>query len=82
LISGMLRLKMPIDQVVKLVEGLNPYDDSLNTWKSGVSRALRHFIDNGVIKKGSSCPSCAKENSIEHQEGCLKCNNCGFMECV
>ena len=82
LISGMLRLKMPIDQVVKLVEGLNLYEDSLNTWKSGVSRALRHFIDNGVIKKGSSCPSCKKENSIEHQEGCLKCNNCGFMECV
>ena len=64
LISGMLRLNMPIDQVVKLVEGLNLYDDSINTWKNGVSRALRHFISDGVIKEGSTCPSCGMENSL------------------
>lgn len=82
LISGMLRLNMPIDQVVKLVEGLNLYDDSINTWKNGVSRALRYFISDGVIKEGSTCPSCGMENSLEYQEGCLKCNNCGFTECT
>ncbi len=81
LISGMLRIEMPIDQVVKLVEGLNLYDDSINTWKRGVSRALKHYIESGVIKKDSVCPSCEKENALAYQEGCLKCTNCGFTEC-
>lgn len=81
LISGMLRIQMPIDQIVKLVEGLNLYEDSINTWKNGVSRALRSYINPGFVKKGSFCPSCYKKDSLEYQEGCLKCNNCGFTEC-
>lgn len=81
LISGMLRLKMPIEEVVKLVEGLNLYDAAINTWKKGVSRALRHYIDSGVIKKGSTCPACSMENSLAYEEGCLKCTNCGHTEC-
>lgn len=81
LISGMLRLNMPIEEVVKLVEGLNLYDDSINTWKKGVARALKYYIESGVIKKGSSCPSCGMENSLAYEEGCLKCKNCGYTEC-
>ncbi len=81
LISGMLRLKMPIEEVVKLVEGLNLYDSSINTWKKGVARALKHYIESGVIKKGSKCPSCEMENALAYEEGCLKCTNCGYTEC-
>ncbi len=81
LISGMLRLKMPIEEVVKLVEGLNLYDSSINTWKKGVARALKHYIESGVIKKGSTCPSCEMENALAYEEGCLKCTNCGHTEC-
>lgn len=81
LISGMLRLKMPIEEVVKLVEGLNLYDSSINTWKKGVARALKHYIEFGVIKKGSACPSCEMENALAYEEGCLKCTNCGHTEC-
>ena len=40
LISGVLRYGMPIDQVLKLVGGLELDSLSINTWKMGVERAL------------------------------------------
>ena len=41
LISGVLRYGMPIDQVIKLVNGLELDSQSINTWKMGVERALK-----------------------------------------
>ena len=38
LISGVLRYGMPIDQVLKLVSGLDLDSQSINTWKNGVER--------------------------------------------
>ena len=40
LISGVLRYGMPIDQVIKLVQGMELNNESINTWKNGVERAL------------------------------------------
>lgn len=81
LISGMLKLHIPIEQVVQLVEELNLYDSTINTWKNGVSRALRNFIKPGIHREGSICPSCSEYNSTEYKEGCFVCKNCGFTEC-
>lgn len=81
LISGMLRVGTPLEDVVKVVSGLNLSDESINNWKSGVSRALKHFIKNGTKVQNSVCPSCEKEDALFYQEGCLKCSNCGFSEC-
>ena len=36
LISGVLRYGMPIDQVIKLVQGMELNNESINTWKNGV----------------------------------------------
>ncbi|MFA6581671.1 MAG: adenosylcobalamin-dependent ribonucleoside-diphosphate reductase, partial [Paludibacter sp.] len=44
LISGVLRYGMPIDQVIKLVAGLQLDNESINTWKVGVERALKKYI--------------------------------------
>ena len=41
LISGVLRYGMPIDQVIKLVQGMELNSESINTWKNGVDRALK-----------------------------------------
>ena len=41
LISGVLRYGMPIDQVIKLVQGMELNSESINTWKNGVERALK-----------------------------------------
>ena len=39
LISGVLRYRMPIEQVIKLVGSLQLNSESINTWKNGVERA-------------------------------------------
>ena len=80
LISGVLRYGMPIDQVVKIVQTLELDNDSINTWKNGVERALKKYLPAGTPIKGDKCPSCGQE-SLVFQEGCLLCTNCGASKC-
>ena len=44
LISGVLRYGMPIDQVVKMISGLEMDSESINSWKVGVERALKKYL--------------------------------------
>jgi len=80
LISGVLRHGMPMKSVVEVVSHLNLNDESLNTWKNGVIRALSKFIPNGTTSKGNSCPEC-NNDSLVYQEGCLTCKDCGYTKC-
>ncbi len=80
LISGVLRYGMPIDQVLKLVQGMDLKDESINTWKNGVERALKKYLPNGLTVKGQTCPNCGLETLV-YQEGCLICTNCGASRC-
>ena len=47
LISGVLRYRMPLEHVIKLVGSLSLKDESINTWKVGVERALKKYIPGG-----------------------------------
>ena len=80
LISGVLRYGMPIDQVLKLVGGLELDSQSINTWKMGVERALKKYLPNGTTAKGQRCPNCGQETLV-YQEGCLICTACGTSKC-
>lgn len=80
LISGVLRYGMPIDQVLKLVSGLELDSQSINTWKMGVERALKKYLPNGTKAAGQTCPNCGHETLI-YQEGCLICTSCGTSKC-
>ena len=80
LISGVLRYRMPIDHVIKLVSSLQLKSESINTWKVGVERALKKYIQDGTEAKGQKCPNCGAE-SLVYQEGCLICKNCGSSRC-
>ena len=80
LISGVLRYRMPIDHVIKLVSSLQLKDQSINTWKNGVERALKKYMVDGTAAKGLVCPSCGQETLV-YQEGCLICKNCGASRC-
>ncbi len=80
LISGVLRYGMPIDQVLKLVGGLELDSQSINTWKMGVERALKKYLPNGTQASGQKCPNCGNETLI-YQEGCLICTSCGTSKC-
>lgn len=80
LISGVLRYGMPIDQVLKLVGGLDLDSSNINTWKNGVERALKKYLPNGTQAQGQKCPKCGNESLI-YQEGCLICTSCGNSKC-
>ena len=47
LISGVLRYRMPLEHVIRLVSSLSLKDESINTWKVGVERALKKYIPGG-----------------------------------
>ena len=80
LISGVLRYRMPVDRVIKLVSQLQLADESLNTWKNGVERALKNYVKDGTQATGVKCPNCGHE-SLVYQEGCLICKECGASRC-
>ncbi len=80
LISGVLRYRMPVDRVIKLVSQLQLADESINTWKNGVERALKKYVKDGTQATGVKCPNCGHE-SLVYQEGCLICKECGASRC-
>ncbi len=81
LISGVLRHGMPIPFVVDLIGGLHLESDTINTWKTGVVRALKKFIPDGTQAKKQLCPQCDIEGSLVYKEGCLICQDCGYSKC-
>ena len=80
LISGVLRWRMPIEQVIKLVGSLQLDSENINTWKNGVQRALKKYVQDGTEAKGMKCPNCGHETLV-YQEGCLICKTCGTSRC-
>ena len=64
LISGVLRYRMPIANVIKLVGQLQMDSQSINTWKIGVERALKKYIVDGTEAKGQKCPVCGQETLV------------------
>lgn len=81
LISGVIRNGMPIVDILSLVKGLNLNDESINTWKNGIERALKQYIPNGTRdESGQKCEMCGSSNLI-YQEGCLICQDCGHGKC-
>lgn len=80
LISGVLRYGMPLENVIRLVSQLQLRNESINTWKVGVERALKKYISDGTKADGQKCPNCGEETLV-YQEGCLICTSCGNSRC-
>lgn len=80
LISGILRHGMPLLKVIDLVDNLKFDNESINTWKKGVNRALKRYVPDGT-KVSESCPQCGAEDSLQYKEGCVVCTNCGYSKC-
>ncbi len=81
LISGVLRHGMPIQYAVDLINNLNMYDENINTWKNGIARALKQFVEDGTQAVDKKCPECNDPDGLIYEEGCLKCKNCGHTKC-
>ncbi len=82
LISSVLRYGMPIPQVVTLIGSLELDSETINTWKNGVARALKKYIEDGTkAEEGTVCPQCGEINTIVYRDGCLSCTSCGYSKC-
>ena len=82
LISGVLRYRMPLENVVRLVSSLSLEDESINTWKAGVARALKRYIPDGTsVDNSQACPHCGQKGTLVYQDGCVKCTSCGYSKC-
>ena len=79
LISGVLRYGMPIDQVIKMISSLQMDSETINSWKVGVERALKKYIQDGTVVQGQVCPNCG--NPLIFEEGCMHCRECGYSKC-
>lgn len=81
MISAMLRHGLPVQNICDIIGGLNFREESINSWKTGVIRALKKFIKDGTKAPGVICPNCGAENTMEFKEGCLVCTNCSYSKC-
>jgi len=79
MISALLRHDIPVESVVNIIEGLNFREETINSWKNGVIRALKKFIADGTKAKGQMCPQCSEP--LVFKEGCLGCSACGYEKC-
>ena len=79
LISGILRHGMPLPYVIDLVQNLTLSEDSINTWKNGVVRALKGYVPDGTAVSGKTCPNC--NETLVFADGCVSCMNCGYSKC-
>ena len=80
LFSSTLRHGMPIDKIVDLINSLQLNSESINTWKNGVVRALKRYVEDGTQAKGQRCSNCNSDQLV-YQEGCLTCKDCGSSKC-
>ena len=71
---------MPINHVIELVSKLTFDNDTINTWKSGVARALKKYVQDGTKVEGEKCPNCSQETII-FSGGCKNCTSCGWSKC-
>lgn len=78
-ISGVLRHRMPLVYVYELINSLTFQEDHINTWKNGVARVIKRYINDGE-KGNGKCPECGSEH-LEYKEGCLTCMSCGNSKC-
>lgn len=76
--SGLLRHGMPIDYIISLIKSLDFKNDTINSWKSGVMRALKSYIKDGEVT-GEVCPECG--GKVVRENGCKHCINCGWSAC-
>lgn len=81
LISGILRHGMPLPYAINLVDNLTFDNESINTWKNGIVRALKKFIPDDTVVQKEKCTNCGHEGTLVYKEGCLVCRECGHSKC-
>ena len=79
--SALLRNGIPVTNIVNIISSLNFRQESINSWRNGVCRALKKFIQDGTKQESAECPKCHQKGTMEFKEGCLVCTSCGYSKC-
>ena len=79
-VSALLREGTPVENIIKVIDKLEFVNKSLNSWQSGIIRALKSFVEDGTEVHGEKCPDCGEETMI-YENGCKKCTSCGYSAC-
>lgn len=79
-VSAFLRENTPLEKIIKIVEGLSFTNKGMNSWKAGIIRTIKVFIENGTEVIGAVCENCGG-NHIIYQETCMVCKDCGSSKC-
>lgn len=80
LVSALLREGIPIERVIKIVEGMSFTNKGMNSWKSGLIRSLKLFIADGTKAIGATCENCGG-NHVIYEGGCMICRDCSSSKC-
>lgn len=78
-VSALLRSAIPVEQVIKVVEGLSFTNKGMNSWKAGLIRSLKPFIADGTEAIGQVCENCG--GHVIYEGGCTICKDCGSSRC-
>lgn len=78
-VSALLRSAIPVEQVIKVVEGLSFTNKGMNSWKAGLIRSLKPFIADGTEAIGQVCENCG--GKVIYEGGCTICRDCGSSKC-
>ncbi|MDR1345740.1 MAG: adenosylcobalamin-dependent ribonucleoside-diphosphate reductase [Bacteroidales bacterium] len=81
MISAMLRYEIPLPNIIRLIMQLNFSDENINSWKNGVLRALKKFLEDGTRIPKLKCSNCGSVDTIEIKENCATCSKCGDSKC-
>lgn len=79
-VSALFRQNTPMDQVIRIVEGLSFTNKGMNTWKAGLIRSLKDYVPDGTLVHGALCESCGG-NNVRYEGGCAICKDCGISHC-
>ena len=79
-VSALLRQNTPIEQVIKVIEGLSFSNKGMNSIQAGLIRSLKVFIPDGTKAEGAICENCGSHNII-YEGGCMICHDCGSSKC-
>jgi ribonucleoside-diphosphate reductase alpha chain len=61
-----------------VVEQLQKTHGDMTSMTKSIARALKKYIGDGE-KSGENCTECSAK--LIYQEGCLKCESCGYAKC-